>query len=175
MPGGHSLRRGETSRRARATCPQSGQVVSPKAKWHGSNQRFEARHRSNRNEQNDRQGVLRRLRLRWWPSAARSEGLSAADKTGLDEMTILYPAYNPSVSLTADSSPCTGEPRKSGQAAGTRATLGAQGNSPPGLGTDQRARGAGYSSIQYPQSLRHHPRNPSRPPVPTPGNLGNFP
>ena len=31
--------------RARAACPQSGQAVSPKAKWHGSNQRFEARHR----------------------------------------------------------------------------------------------------------------------------------
>ena len=82
-----------------------------------------------------------------WPSAARSEGLYAADKTGLDEMTILYPAYNPSVSLTADSSPYTGEPRlgageprKSTHAADKRATLGAQGNSPPGLGTDQRAR-----------------------------------
>jgi len=37
---------GGRMRCTRAACPRSGQAVSPKAKWHGSNRRFEARHRS---------------------------------------------------------------------------------------------------------------------------------
>jgi len=64
---------------SRAACLRSEQAVSPLAKWHGSNQRFEARHLSpgghnaegvsdpedgNRNEDLARQCQRRRLRLR---------------------------------------------------------------------------------------------------------------